>query len=239
VKPTIDAAAVYSTGDWDSASCSTGSFTFDSDGTRNGTTNVTRPGDVSSKNNPIGGSSYSCTIPKAGGGGNVGSLAWDNTTKTLTINGTIWIDGNINLVGNYNAKYAGNGTIYVNGVVSETGTVYVCGPGSAGSGAGSCNGTLWNPSLGQLGMVAINPSGASSGYQFTGNGQWDLTALAVGAIVNTGNVVMTGPVIADSGSFTGNMGFIIPGTPPTGAPATTTTSVSGWAVVPGSWKQLQ
>ena len=123
--------------------------------------------------------------------------------------------------------------------MSDTGNVYLCGPGASGSGTGSCNGTLWNPSTGSLGLVLLNPSGASSGYSFTGNGQLDVTTLAVGAVVNTGNVVLTGPVIADSGSFTGNMGMIIPTAPPTGIPTTTTTTVSGWSVVPGSWKQVE
>jgi hypothetical protein len=59
-------------------------------------------------------SSYSC-LSKTG----TGQLTWDNTSKTLTVNGSIFIDGN--LVISQNATYTGTAVIEVSGTITFLG----------------------------------------------------------------------------------------------------------------------
>ena len=58
--------------------------------------------------------SYSC-LSKTG----TGQLTWDNTTKTLTVNGSIFIDGNLSL--SQSATYTGTAVIEVAGTVNFKG----------------------------------------------------------------------------------------------------------------------
>jgi hypothetical protein len=46
-----------------------------------------------------------------------GELSWNNTTKTLTIKGTIYIDGDVYIQNGAINKYTGQGVIYVGGTV--------------------------------------------------------------------------------------------------------------------------
>jgi len=230
VKPQVNAASVYALGNWKTPNCSTGSFTFDG--------NTTMDGSVGNAN-IFPSSSYSCTIPATSGSGNVGSLSWNNSTGLLTISGTVFIDGNLNFTGNAAVHYTGNGTIYVNGVVNPTGNVSVCGPPNTSASAGSACSQTWNPTQGELGIVALNPSSQTNAFNITGNQEWDIVAYAVGTVNVTGNASIRGPVIADGANLTGNFGVSIPTTPPSGAPTTATSTVAGWKLVPGSWKEDQ
>ena len=153
--PAIDAPATYASANWNSPVCSTGSFTFDSDTTANGTTPT--------KSLMPSGASFDCTV-KNSGGTPVGHLAWNNATQQLSISGTIWIDGNLNVSnsGTYvkdNVVPGANGaTIYVNGTVSGASNITICGPiGSATPSGYGCPGT-WDPNLGILALVVVNPT---------------------------------------------------------------------------------
>jgi len=230
VKPTVDAAATYALGKWNTPNCTTGSFTFDTNGTKDRS---------AGSRNLFPSSSYNCTIPNASGGGNIGSLAWNNATGTLTVSGTVFIDGDVNFVGNVAAHYTGNGTIYVNGVVNPTGNISICGPPNTTATAGSKCSKTWDPTQGQLAIVALNPTSQTNAFNITGNQEWDIVAFAVGTVNVTGNAGITGPVIADGANLTGNFGISIPASAPSGSPSTTTTTVYGWKVVPGSWKELK
>ena len=83
-------------------------------------------------------SSYSCKV--AGGG----ELTWDYPTKTLTVAGTIYIDGDVRLEptsgANWTVQYNGQATIYVSGSVVLK-NIKVCG-GVSGSG---CDFATWDP----------------------------------------------------------------------------------------------
>jgi Tfp pilus assembly protein PilX len=46
-----------------------------------------------------------------------GELSWNNTTKTLTIKGTVWIDGSVYVQNGSVNKYTGQGVIYLGGTL--------------------------------------------------------------------------------------------------------------------------
>ena len=86
--PNIDPVQNYAKGNWHSPTCTgPGSFTFDSDSSPNGTTPTTTL--------MPSGASFDCTVYDSGNP--VGHLAWNAATKQLSISGTIWIDGNVDL----------------------------------------------------------------------------------------------------------------------------------------------
>jgi hypothetical protein len=225
VKPDISAAATYASANWSSPNCSTGSFTFD-----NNTALDQSVGTVSL----FSGSSFNCTVTDSSGNF-IGSLAWNNGTKVLTVSGTVLIDGNVNIANS--ATYIGDGTIYVNGTINKTSNITVCGPGSPPA-LGSCP-TTWDPSSGELGFVVLNPQNASTGVDCSGNGQLDVVLYVVQGFANTGGTTITGPVIADSADIGGNTGLVVLSGPPIGMPTTHTITTGAWGVLPGSWKQLQ
>ena len=92
-KPTTDAAAVYASGDWHNPVCSVGSFVFDGDTTLNGSLGSVDL--LQSNARP----SFDCTVWNQSGTTQIGRLAWNVTTKVLTISGTILLDGGLTFSG--------------------------------------------------------------------------------------------------------------------------------------------
>jgi hypothetical protein len=81
-----------------------------------------------------------------------GLLAWNATTKTLTVSGTIYIDGSAKISNGAVNSYNGYGTIYLSGTFLVNGTM------CAAISAGACNFAGWNPDKDLL-MVVANGSG--------------------------------------------------------------------------------
>jgi Tfp pilus assembly protein PilX len=234
--PDIDAKDTYDSGNWNTPTCTGGgSFTFDSDSTQNGTTPTTTL--------MPSGSTFDCTVHNDNGD-IVGHLAWNSSTNQLSISGTVWIDGNVNLsnsgtyVKDNVVTGANGGTIFVNGTVSGASNITVCGPAGSAVASGSGCPTTWNPDLGTLGIVVVNPLNASTGFSRTGNGELDITLLVNQGYADTGGTTVMGPVLADTATIGGNGGSIVPTAPPTGFPSATTTQAT-WVVQPGSWKQTR
>ena len=224
-KPTADTSGVYASGNWSAPVCSVGSFTFDNDTSKNGSLGLvdllqgnTRP-------------SFDCTVWNQAGTTQIGRLAWDKTNKVLTISGTIFIDGGLNFSGQSQARYTGFGTIYANGQVTTAGQAALCGPPAVPNGS-SCTGN-WDPAQGALEIAALN------GWPMSGQSEFNVIAYVNGAFSATGNAVVTGPVIADSATLSGNGKFASVTTAPPGAPgAASTTTTTTWRALQGSWRQL-
>jgi hypothetical protein len=238
IKPAVDPAAIYAMGNWKNPTCSTGSFTFEQNANRsNSPSNVV----TLDSNTP-----YNCTVTD-GNGNTVGTLAYDTATTTLTISGTIFIDGNLHLWSNF--KYAGTGTIYVNGTVDSK--TDVCGSPTTPSG-NACIGGPWDYSAASLEIVAMNVASCPpvtaacdpsvTGWNSSGNGELDLIAFVVGKLDATGNggsnANFKGPIIADSANIKGGAGSSYPVPPPSTAPGPPSLG-SSWSVVPSSWRQLK
>jgi hypothetical protein len=221
-KPSVDLAAIYAGANWNSPTCSTGSFVFDNNTTRNMSV-----GTVS-----LDSGNYNCTVAGAGGG----TLAYNTATNVLTVSGTIFIDGNLSEGSPSNFKYSGSGVIYANGTVSTSGDI--CGPGRTVSG-NSCAGT-WNttpPTGGVLEIVAGNAAGAAAGWNMGANEQLDVDAFVVGKFSGSGGGLITGSIVADAADISGGGGLYYPAPPPNNAPGNTTLP-STWALKPSSWQQV-
>jgi hypothetical protein len=254
-KPDVNAQAVYTYGkgtgtagdptvNWNAPTCSTGSFTFD---------NNTTMDDSLSQTTLFNGGSFSCTVKdNATPANTIGTLAWNNATKTLTVNGTIFIDGDITLGGG-TVNYQGNGTIYVNGSLAGGGNfsgTSVCGPPKTPAVAeNGCPGA-WNypttdppaAGTGSLEFVFINPNNVSTPVNLQGSGhEWQVTLFVVKGFTSNGGTAILGPVLADGGSMAGNTGVNVPPYPPVSAPTSKLIPVTqaAWGVTPGNWKQLK
>ena len=93
---------------------------------------------------------------------NIGLILWNATTKTLTLKGTIFIDGSASITNGTLNKYDGQSTLYLSGVFYINNSSKLCG-GVSGS---DCAFAAWNPNN-ELLTVVTNGSGGVAG---TGNG---------------------------------------------------------------------
>ena len=96
------------------------------------------------------GYSYTCKVVE--NGVTVGELSWDRSTRVLTINGSIYVDGNFRFDDDGTVvHYQGRGVIYASGYTEFD--EIVC---SGGSGTGNCLGTMstWSPSLNLLVLLS-------------------------------------------------------------------------------------
>jgi hypothetical protein len=237
LKPDINAANVYLYGkadgkpgdptvDWSNPTCTGGSYTFDTD---------------TAMNQSVSGASllpsgtFDCTV-KDSAGNVVGTFS--RLGGVVNITGTIFIDGNIDV--SNSGSYTGDGTIYVNGTAGGSGNIDICGPADTSTGPlvsdHGCPHT-WDPTLGKMGLVIINPLNVSDGFARNGQGEIDVDLFVSKGYTDIGGTVIAGNVIADAADMGGSGGLVTGGGPPQGAPVTTTVS-TGWTVSPGSWKQL-
>jgi len=187
------------------------------------------------------GTSYDCSVVDSDGVTH--RLAWNATTKTLSVENGVYIDGNVNFpngadtysYGSFLDGTPSNGTIFVNGVMNGSSNVNVCGPGTLMPGVKYCP-QLWDPKLGSLGFAVINPQNLATGFDMTGNGELDITLIVSRGYADTGGTVVAGPVLADAATIGGSGGSVVPGNPPAGIPDEIDTQAS-WVVQPGAWKE--
>jgi Tfp pilus assembly protein PilX len=217
VKPPVYPDVVYSAANWSAPSCSVGSFTFD--------TNTTRNSSVGTVDFPPN-SNFDCSFYS--GANLVGRLACTCTgnPKSVTIQGTIFIDANKFNLSSFN--YQGFGSIYVNGWLNGTANAKVCGPPNF-----SCVSNGWDGSVGDILFVAVNAGNNIPGFDLTSaKGWYDIDAYVNGKFDNTGGSTVTGSVLADSGNIAGSAGVSRPGPAPAGSPV-------AWNLIPGVWQQTK
>ena len=137
-KPPVDLAGWYQNSQPGPLhGCTSGSFPggFDNDTTLNRSRGVV---------NLVPSTAYDCTVTS--GGQVVGRIAWNPSTKALTIAGTIFFDGDIEFSNSAEAFYSGRATIYTSGKITMRNSTKVCG-------AASCD-TDWNATQNLLAFVA-------------------------------------------------------------------------------------
>jgi hypothetical protein len=168
--------------------CTTGSvpFQFDSDSTINNSVTPTTPINLTPST-----TSYSCASDG-------GVLAWNNSTKKLTVDGTIFIDGSATIdstgySGNPVFQYSGTGTIVLSGTFAMKGAK-ICAEVSSTD----CNWSTsaWNPNQKALVIVADGDGG-------NGGAQSQSNSLSSGygiGIINTSS--FQGALIANKGIMT-------------------------------------
>ena len=249
-KPDIASAAtaLYDSADWTQPTCTPANTPSPFDDT-------TGHPEYAGANQSMGtvtlfsGTSYDCSV--VDNDGVTHRLAWDSTTKTLSVENGVYIDGNVNFPNGANTYSYGdfkdgtksNGTIYVNGVMNGSSNVNVCGPGTDSANPNYGCPLRWNPDVstpnsGNLGFAVINPLNAATGFDMTGQGELDITLIVNQGYADTGSTIIAGPVLADRATIGGNGGFVVPGNPPSGTP-TDVTTLAKWVVQPGAWKELK
>ena len=131
-----------------------------------------------------------------------GLLAWNATTKTLTVSGTVYIDGSATISNGSVNSYNGYGTIYLSGTFLVGGTM------CAAISAGACNFAGWNPDKDLLMVVAngsggqVNPGDSiemSNNFSFQG-GLYGTNAVEFG---NNDNV--DGPIVGSQIILSNNL----------------------------------
>src|SRR5579862_1645600 len=110
------------------------------------------------------GSNYTCISQS---GASTGQLTWNNTTKTLTINGSVFIDGNLTI--SQSGTYTGTGVIEVAGTIAFNGnSTQLCAENPCNTAASAWQGTSGNNSM--LTLVSLKAS-SSTAIQFVNNSQ--------------------------------------------------------------------
>jgi Tfp pilus assembly protein PilX len=123
-----------------------------------------------------------------------GELSWNNSTKTLTIHGTIYIDGSATVNNNSLNRYVGQGTIYLSG------TFYLNGKLCGGVSGSNCDFASWDPNSTLLGIIAngIGPSGSvpsGDSIYIANGGQFQGALYATGNLEYGNNAFSDGPMI--------------------------------------------
>ena len=131
-----------------------------------------------------------------------GVIGWNVATKTLTISGTIFIDGSAKISDNALNSYNGQGTLYLTGTFRATGSLCASISGS------NCNFASWNPDFDMLMIVAdgdggqVNPGDSiliDNNYSYQG-GLYGTNAVEFG-----NNVNVDGPIVGSQIILSNNL----------------------------------
>jgi hypothetical protein len=174
-------------------------------------------------------SSYTCRTML--GGSTFGELSWNNSTKTLTIAGTIFIDGDAYV--SQAARYTGQGTLYLSGSFRLDGSVKMCAVVTGGAGSDcNYNSGAWTPNTRLFAVVAVGGGGQSGlasdvSVALTSSSQWQ-GAMYGGTgtkIYVDGSARFAGPLISDEVDLNSSVqaeAFGLISTSPTGMPGNAT-----------------
>ena len=138
---------------------------WDNDGSLNLTTYPN--GSVPTSFNLTPGANYTCQATD-GAGNIVGQLDRNNTTKTLTIKGKMYIDGSVYSDNGAVNFYTGSATLFISGVFSVTNSTKFCG---ATSGA-TCDFSTWSPNSNMLIVVAHGNNGSGYSVSMANSTKW-------------------------------------------------------------------
>jgi Tfp pilus assembly protein PilX len=106
---------------------------------------------------------YTCVSAVQGG---TGVMSWNNTTKILSINGNVYLDGNLTI--SQSATYSGTGVIEVGGTITFNGNgTQLCATSPCNTAVNAWQGTSGNTSM--LTLVALKSNATS--ITFTDNTQ--------------------------------------------------------------------
>jgi hypothetical protein len=178
-------------------SCTTASGTtptFDNDTTRNNS--------VATAFELTPATSYTCRVGPASSPS--GELAWNATTKVLTVSGTIFIDGSAKATNGLLNQYNGQGALYLSGTYYMANNTKLCG-GVSGS---NCDFASWNPNT-EMFTITTEGSGGQAGdgngIYMDNNSQFQGALYAVANIQYTNNSRSDGPMVADRLIFANNV----------------------------------
>jgi Tfp pilus assembly protein PilX len=148
-----------------------------------------------------------------------GELSWNATTKTLTVKGTIYIDGSAKVSNSSLNTYNGQAALYLSGTLRLTGSLCGAVSGSA------CSFASWNPNSELLTIVAngnggqVNPGDS---VQVDNNFSFQGALFATNAVEFGNNVNIGGPIVGSHILLSNNLttnNFPIVTTVPVGMPS--------------------
>jgi hypothetical protein len=148
-----------------------------------------------------------------------GELSWNASTKTLTVKGTIYIDGSAKISNGALNSYNGQATLYLSGTFLATGSV--CGRVSGST----CAFSTWNPNTEMLTIVANGNGGqvnSGDSIQIDNNFSYQGGLFATNAVEFGNNVHVDGPVVGSQILLSNNLttnDFPIIETVPVGMPS--------------------
>ena len=121
-----------------------------------------------------------------------GELSWNAATKTLTVSGTIMIDGSAKVSNSAMNSYNGQATLYLSGTLRLTGSL--CGKVSGSA----CDTVGWNPDYEML-MVVANGNGSQvnpgDSIQMDNNFSYQGGLYGVNAVEFGNNDSVDGPIV--------------------------------------------
>ena len=148
-----------------------------------------------------------------------GELSWNASTKTLTVKGTIYIDGSARITNGAVNSYNGQATLYLTGTFRATGSL--CGSVSGST----CAFASWNPNTEMLTIVAEGSGGQVNpgvGILVDNNFSYQGGLFATQVIEFGNNVNVDGPVVGSQILLSNNLttnDFPIIDTVPVGMPS--------------------
>jgi hypothetical protein len=119
-----------------------------------------------------------------------GELSWNATSKTLTVKGTIFIDGSAKI--SQNSNYNGQATLYLSGTMLFNGSLCGVPTGS------SCVFANWNPNSEMLTIVANGTGGqvnAGDSVYFANNQYFQGGLFGTGNVEYSNNSNSDGPIM--------------------------------------------
>jgi hypothetical protein len=138
-------------------------------------------------------SNYTCQATD-GSGSIVGQLDWNNTTKTLTIKGKMYIDGSVYTNNGVVNTYSGSATLNVSGTFSISGSTKICGS-TAGA---ACDFTTWTPNSNILVVVAHGDNGSGYSVAMANSTKWQGGFFAKNGIDLGQSSIDEGPMFASN-----------------------------------------
>lgn len=137
------------------------------------------------------------------GSPSTGELIWNATTKTLTVNGTFYIDGSAKVSNGAVNSYNGYGTLYLSGTLRITGSM------CAAIVSGACNFASWNPDK-DLFMVVANGIGGAQvnpgdSILMDNNDSWQGGLYGTNAVEFGNNDNVDGPIVGSSIVLSNNL----------------------------------
>jgi hypothetical protein len=134
--------------------------------------------------------------------GTSGEISWNATTKTLTVTGTIFIDGSAKISNASLNTYNGQATLYLSGTFYANGSLCAAVSGSA------CNFAGWKPDSEML-MIVANGNGGQvtpgDSIQIANNFSYQGGLYATNAVEFGNNVNVDGPIVGSQILLSNNL----------------------------------
>lgn len=168
--------------------------------------------------------SYSCRVGPAAAP--LGELSWDAVTRTLTVNGTVFIDGSAKVDNGQVNRYVGQGTIYLSGTFLVSTGSKLC---AVVAGA-DCDFEGWDPRAAGASMLTVVTNGSGGqlpvgmGAQIGSSASYEGMLYATNVVQLGSGAQTKGGMVAWTiyfGSSTRTYSFPELDTAPTGTPGAT------------------